>query len=219
MQNINIKSVIRNEIGSNACNRIRNTGFVPSVIYGHNFTNHTLKFNIKEVKSIIKKYGENAIVEVAIENTSFPAIIKEIQRDPITHGIIHLDLQQIDGKQKITTSIPILIAGRKSLDNEHILQQQLQKIDVECYPDQVPKNVLIDISKLAMNNSFKVGDVELAEDITILTNSEEIIASITTAQNNENDIDEQEDDYDYGVVPEVKSTNANKKEDDTNNND
>ncbi|WDV45969.1 50S ribosomal protein L25 [Clostridiaceae bacterium M8S5] len=196
MNNKSINSIMRNEIGSNACNRIRNIGFIPSVIYGHNFINHTLKFSKKDIKDVIRNFGENAIVEVAIENTSFPAIIKEVQRDSLTNEIIHLDLQKIDIGEKITTSIPILIAGRKSLDSDHILQQQLQKIEVECYPNQVPDNVLVDISQMAMNKSYKVGDVELGEDITILTNTEEIIASITRAKNNE---EIEDDEYDYGI--------------------
>lgn len=200
VDNVNIDSMTRNEIGTNACNRLRHEGVIPSVIYGHDFQTHSLKVDLGQLKGIIRNYGENAIIEVKVDGQGFPAMIKEVQRDPITNEIIHLDLQKIDISHKITTSIPILIAGKKSLDNDHILQQQLQKIEVECYPDQVPNNVTVDISKLAMSNSYKVGDVELGEDITILTNADEIIASITKAGSGRDEVES--DEFDYGLEEE-----------------
>ncbi|MTI48800.1 50S ribosomal protein L25 [Sporosalibacterium faouarense] len=191
---------LRNDVGSNASHRVRANGHVPGVIYGHHISSYPLEFDRKEINRIIKDHGENALVNVMVNGSSYPAMIKEIQRDSLTGGIIHLDLQQINISEKIHTAIPIVLNGKEKVDTTGILQKQLEKIEVECYPDKVPRFVSIDISDLVLGNSLRVSDVEFSEDFSILNDGEEVIVSLSHIKDEE--VDDVEDTSSSDLITE-----------------
>lgn len=204
MENVLLNSKIRDEVGTNASNRVRRKGNVPGIIYGHNLVSYPLVFNYNTLNNIIKDGGENAVVNVLINNTSHTAMIKEVQRDIMTGDITHVDLQQINTSEKIHTSIPLLLSGKDKID-EGVLQQQLMKINVECYATDVPRDIYVDISELALGDTFRVSDVEMSEDITVLNDMEEIIALVSGIDDNRLDEDEEVlDTQAEEPVPEVR---------------
>lgn len=200
-----VNCTLRNDIGSNACNRIRNAGHIPGVIYGHNFQNYPLDFDLKHLKSVIRDHGENAVVNVEINGSTYPAMIKEVQRNPVTGNIMHIDLQQLVLTEKIHTAVPILFSGKGMLNNGTILQQQIQKVDIECYPDAVPKNITVDVSNLSIGDVLKVSDVEFGEEISILNDVNEIVASLTYAK--EEKVEEETEEEENLYVQEFDSPN------------
>lgn len=204
MRNVSLTSSLRNEVGTNASHRVRRSGNVPGIIYGHNFANYALEFDYNTLNKLIRDNGENAIVNVVINSTPHTAMIKEVQRDIISGEITHIDLQQVNTSEKIHTSIPILLSGKDKL-MDGVLQQQIMKLDVECYPTDVPKNVSVDISSLALGDTFRVSDVEMGEEITILNDMQEIIALISGADDHRLDEDEEVlDAQPNEPVPEVR---------------
>ncbi|MBS4537940.1 50S ribosomal protein L25 [Clostridium sp. D2Q-11] len=204
MRNVSLTSSVRNEVGTNASHRVRRSGNVPGIIYGHNFTNYPLVFDYGTLNKFIRDNGENAMVNVLINNTPHTAMIKEVQRDIISGEITHIDLQQVNISEKIHTSIPILLSGKDKID-DGVLQQQVMKLDVECYPTDVPKNISIDISKLALGDTFRVSDVEMGEEIAVLNDMEEIIALVSGVDDHRLDEDEEVlDPQPNEPVPEVR---------------
>lgn len=202
---------LRNETGSNACHRIRSTGHVPAIIYGHYFPNYSIEVDGKELKRIIKNHGESAILDVNINGSTYPAMIKEVQRDTITNEIIHLDLQQVNTSEKIHISVPVVLNGREIVGKSGILQQQVQKVDIECYPSNVPKFVSIDVSQMGLGTSLRIADVEFGEDISILNDMNEIIVSLSSVKEETFDEDEQGQDKDMEVTPKGEPENKAKK--------
>lgn len=182
---------IRNEIGSSGCNRVRTRGHVPGIIYGRNSTNLAVELDRIELNRVVRNHGENALVNVIVDNNNYSSMIKEIQRDPVTKEIIHIDLQQVDAEEKIRTAIPILLSGRQGVDRDGILQHQLKKVEVECYPQNIPKFVSVDVSNLGIGNALKISDVEFSEDMTILNDGDEIIVSLT-APKAEEEVEEED---------------------------
>lgn len=181
MNNILLNSTLRSKTGSGASNRLRNSGYVPGVIYGRYITNQPIQLDSKELSNVIREHGESAVLKVIVMGITYTVMIKEVQRDLETREIIHVDLQQIQESQKIHTSVPILLSGKEKVRNNGILQHQLKKIEIECFPTSVPKFVSIDVSKLASAGALRVSDVEFGEDITVLNDADEIIASLTSA--------------------------------------
>ncbi|EOD00579.1 50S ribosomal protein L25 [Caldisalinibacter kiritimatiensis] len=191
--NVELNCSLRNEFGSNACNRIRNRDKIPGVIYGRHLTNYPLEIDKREIEGILRNYGSNALVNVNINGTKYPAMIKEVQRDSVDQNILHIDLQQVNAAEKIHTSVPIMITGKATLSNDAILQQQIQRLDIECYPYDIPKSVSVNIADLALGSNLKVGDVEFGEEITVLNDDNEIILSLS--QFKEENIEEEDEDY------------------------
>ncbi|WP_427337681.1 50S ribosomal protein L25 [Caloranaerobacter sp. DY30410] len=193
MNDIHINCNIRNETGKNACHRIRNNGQIPGIIYGRNFSNYSVQFDANELNKIIKEYGENALINVEVEGNTFPAMIKEIQRDPIKGDIIHIDLQKVYETERIHATVPIVLKGKEYVKNIGVIQQQLKNIEIECLPTQVPKNITIDISNLLTGHSLRVSDVEFGEEISVLNDKNEIIVSLASMKNEDDEEVENED--------------------------
>jgi len=185
-----VSCALRNEVGSNACHRVRSKGHIPAVIYGHHFSNYSIELDNKELNKVIREHGENALVNVMIEGITYPAMMKEIQRDPVTSEIIHMDLQQVYATEKIHATVPILLSGKEAIGRVGILQQQLKKVEVECFPGNVPKFFSVDVSSMGMGGAIKVADVEFGEEIAILSDMNEIIVSLSTIK--EETLDEEE---------------------------
>lgn len=185
---------LRDETGSNASHRVRSEGHIPGIVYGHHFPNYHLELDSKDINRILREDGENAIVNISINGSSYPAMIKDIQRDVVTDKIIHLDLQHINASEKIHTFIPISINGRESIENNCILQKQLEKLEVECLPQNVPKHFSIDVSTLSLGKSLKISDIEFGEELSVINDLEQVIVSLSAVKDEEIDEDEETSD-------------------------
>jgi len=97
--------------------------------------------------------------------------------------------------EKIHTQVPITVSGKKLIKDNGILQQQLEKINIECYPKDVPKSISVDVSNLTLGDSLRISDVEFGEEISILSDTEEIIATLSTFKEEFLDEDESNDDF------------------------
>ncbi|KNF07508.1 ribosomal 5S rRNA E-loop binding protein Ctc/L25/TL5 [Gottschalkia purinilytica] len=173
---------MRSEVGSRQSNRTRNRGFIPAILYGRNFSNYPIEIDSKELSNIVRDYGENALVSLSIEGNMYTAMIKDIQRDAFEKDIIHIDLQQVDSTEKIQTSVPVLLTGKEYTVSSGIIQQQMDKLDVECYPNEIPKFVSVDVSQLGIGESIRVSDVEIGEELTVLNGREDVIASLSSGK-------------------------------------
>ncbi|RKD28817.1 50S ribosomal protein L25 [Thermohalobacter berrensis] len=177
-----VNSNLRNEVGTNQSNRLRRNGYVPGVLYGQNLTNYPLEIDAKELNRIIRQYGQNALIDIDVNGVKYPAIIKEVQRDPVNGRIIHVDFQYINTEKKIHTTVPIVLSGKEQAEKRGVLQQQVKDLEIECYPNSVPKHIKVNVSNLPVGKSLKVSDVEFGEELTVLNDNNEIIVSLSTVE-------------------------------------
>lgn len=174
--------------------KLRMNGRIPGVIYGYNNPSMLVEFGELELNKLINTKGEHGRLNVDIKGDNLDVIIKEVQRDPVSERINHIDLQRIDKNRRVQTRVPVIIKGEEHFkDSDLILQQQLNEVDVICMPDSLPKYIKIDISKLSSKKSFKVADIEAAEEISILNNPEMTVVSLINAKRaKENTIEDAE---------------------------
>ncbi|WZL73417.1 50S ribosomal protein L25 [Clostridiaceae bacterium 35-E11] len=182
-----IKSVIngdvRNEVGSNACNRIRREGNVPGVVYGDRAATKIIEVDKREINNIVRNYGTNIIVDLYTGGNLATVMIKDIQRHPVTNEVIHIDFQEVSYNKAIHATVPIRLLGKEKVESkEGIIQQQLREIEIECLPNDIPESIDIDISFMKPGNPLKVADVEFGQELSVLNDSFEIIATLTRTE-------------------------------------
>ena len=183
MQIQEVQANYRHGIGSNYARRCRNNGLVPAVIYD-SFSNKVIELDKREIEMILKQYGNHAIVNLQVGPENIKSMIMEVQHDPVNHQIIHVDFKPVTENMRVRTSIPIRFIGAANIERSGaIIQKQRQELEIECLVDRVPKYIDVDLSQLSAGHSFKVQDVEIAEDLTIMTKPEEVLATITTSSN------------------------------------
>ncbi len=164
---------------------LRKNGNVPAVIYGHSKETKTIKFSkIDFSKKIQANLASNLFIDLQIDGEKKPSktvFIKEIQKDCISREIEHIDFIEINPNEKIHISVPVVLKGDSVgvTAGGGFLEFSLRSIEVECLPKDTPKIISIDISDLAMGHSIHVKDLNLGENIRILTSSDSSIASVT----------------------------------------
>jgi large subunit ribosomal protein L25 len=171
-----IKAQSRNKTGKNSAYRLREKGLVPAVLYGHNFSPIPLSINVTELNTILQPTshgaGEHVLHRIAIEDrTDMPVkeiMIKELQRDPITQKILHVDFYAVRMDEKIIVPVRLNIIGKApGVQKGGILQQILREIKVKCFPANIPALFDVDVSTLEIGQSLHVNDLVIPGHLEI----------------------------------------------------
>ncbi len=170
----------RNGVGKNDARRTRRIGYIPGVIYDIS-GNKLVEIKKRDIDAVLSHNGYNAIVNISIGNEMIKAMIMDVQYHPISKELIHVDFKPVTDHTKIHTHIPIKFIGAREIERiGGILQKQRQDVEVECTADNVPKYIEADISRLGIGQSFKVYDMEIAEELTMITKPTEVLVTLTS---------------------------------------
>ncbi len=196
-----LKATKREISTKGAINQLRKDGFVPGVYYskGHD----EIIFSVDEVA--LNKFvftSETNVIELTIEGEEpLSCIIKDVQFDPVTDRVVHVDLQGLTLGQTLQMEIPINFIGTAvGIKEGGILQEQLHKLEVECLPRNIPQHLEIDITNLSLGDSIHVSDLEF-EGIKILTNEDASVVSVVQPRSETEE--EETEETDAVAEPEV----------------
>lgn len=186
-------------------NQLRKDGFVPGVYYSKG--KEQINFTVEAIT--LNKYvytSETNVLQLTFEGEEpLGAIIKDIQFDPVTDKVVHIDLLGLTLGQVLQLEIPLSFVGSAvGVKEGGILQEQLHKLDVECLPRHIPQNLEIDVSELALGDSIHVSDLEF-ENIKILNSDDTSVVSVVQPKVEEEEVDEDDVDSDVPAQPEVIS--------------
>jgi len=198
---------IREKTGKTAARRIRRSGSIPAVLYGHK-GNKVLSVEEKAFKKIFEEIGEHSIVTLNIagkEQTD--VIVKDFQQDPISRKILHIDFLEFERGKLLKTEIPVKVTGTSAgVKKGGILEVFLRDIEVECLPRDIPDSIVIDVSELEVGDSLHVRDLQIDEKLKILSNPEQVVIAIGTPTKVEVPIAaELEEVPEEGEIPEEKA--------------
>ena len=181
MQTLEIGAKKRTVLGK-AVGSLREAGFVPAELYGSKVDNVHLELNEVEFGKIYKEAGENTIVNVKFDNELRPALIHEVQLDPVTQKVLAVDLYQVNLSEKIVTNVPLEFVGESNAIKElgGTLIRALDEVEVEALPMHIPHSIQVDISVLDdFTKSITVADLKIEGDFEIKTDPAAGVASIS----------------------------------------
>lgn len=210
--NIVIKSEKRQGLGSNAARRLRAQGFVPAVLYGEAMASTPLILNKKDLIKILRlESGENTIFKVAVDGDAYDVMIKEMQVDPATDELLHVDLIRISMDKPIRVTVPVVHHGEPiGVKTEGgFIDFVTREVDVECLPRDIPESLAIDISELHIHQSFKVEAMAVPAGIKVLTDPGAVLVLISLPHKEEEFPGEKPEE---AVVEEPKEPEVIKKE-------
>lgn len=191
MENLNIEKRVKHT--HHEARKTRKCGKVPGVLYGKAIENTLIEVGAIELNQYILQEGINSVVGVTLDGKAHKTLIKEVQRDPITRNIIHVDLEEVDVHKKVTASVPVSFTGEEQLiKNGVVLQKQKDNIKVKCEADSIPKTINIDVAKAKVGDNFKIADVEFASEISIMDSLDSVIATVTFEQKRQEPVAEDE---------------------------
>ncbi|AYE35571.1 50S ribosomal protein L25 [Clostridium septicum] len=165
---------------SNSAKKARRSGMVPGVLYGNKMKNMMFEVGELDLAREIACQGEHGILNFNLTGENHKALVKDVQRDPVSHKIIHLDLEELKGNQNIISSVPIHYVGEELLTKRGVvLQKEKDSVRVECSADSLPKYVEIKVNGGGVGSVYKFGDLEIASEISIVDDLNSVIASVS----------------------------------------
>ncbi|OGE83670.1 MAG: hypothetical protein A3B10_04420 [Candidatus Doudnabacteria bacterium RIFCSPLOWO2_01_FULL_44_21] len=169
-------------------NALRKSGKLPAVLYGHEVDNQPIELNEKDFAKAFKMAGESTIVNLVVDGKTQPVLIHEVQNHYLTGQPIHVDFYAVDMTEKIKVRIPLHFYGDspavKAMGGT--LVKNLNDIEVECLPADLPHSIEVDITSLAtFEDAIRVSALGVSARVTILANPEEVVANIAPPRTEE----------------------------------
>jgi large subunit ribosomal protein L25 len=183
-KDITIAAEPRSTRGKNEARRLRVAGSVPSVVYGTGGEAVPVAVSPKEITKILKsKSGHNTIFNLdikGVENT--PVMIVDWQVDPIKDNILHADLMRIDLTHRITVLVPVHTKGDpKGVKLQGGLHEVItREIEIECLPDDIPEEFVVDVTDLMMGQSVRASDVPMTGSMVLLSPGDAVISHVVS---------------------------------------
>lgn len=171
------------EVVGKKVRRLREKGYVPAVIYGPDLESRPVQVGKKELLEAYHRAGTSALIAVRMGRQTRPALIREIQSDPVTQQVLHVDLEVVDLKRPITTHIPVVLRGHSPVVDQGlaVLTHGVEEIEIRCLPTEVPAHVEVDLSLLTRPDQLlHVGDLTLPAEVHVLTDPETVVVSATS---------------------------------------
>ena len=166
----------RKHMGSSSARSLRRDGKIPVNYYYKDQANLNLVIDEKILNNAIQS-GQH-VFEISINDETIYAMIKDAQYNPVTEKIIHIDLMRVRRTEKMTFSLPIILEGvAKGSVEGGIVTQAANTIDIECFPTNVPESIIVDISELDLNTVMTATEIDLPEDVSLISSEQTTIAS------------------------------------------
>ncbi len=163
--------------------RLRRQGILPVHMYGAGIESQELQVEAGELRRILPRVGTNIPVSVAVDGSDDENIcfVREVQRHPVTEDLLHVDFIRVDVTQTISAEVPITLIGNAPATQQGgTLLQPLTSLLVEALPMNIPASVEADVSGLDdFEKSIVVSDITVADNVTVLTDSDEFVARVT----------------------------------------
>lgn len=189
METIELKVQVREGIGKKAAKAIRIEGNIPAILYGRGVEPTPLVVNVKELhRATHTKAGENALISLKMEGKAkktTTCLIKEIQIDPVTDQVYHVDFAAISLTEKIKVNVPVHLKGTDQavgMKEGGVLDWVHHEIEVECLPTEIPAGIDIDVKAMNIGDAIHLKDISLPPGVTPLLEVEEVLVALHPPQ-------------------------------------
>ena len=180
MQTIEL-SAKKRDMGSKGTLRLlRQSGQIPAIIYGGEKEPFSLSVEAKPFFQLLKAHGVNILLKLKVDSSADTVLVKEVQRDPISRQLIHVDFQRISLTEKIEVSVPLHIQGEAPgvKLSGGILEHILREVRARCLPTDIPAALSVDVSQLEINQGLRIKDIVLPQGVEVLTDPEQLVVNI-----------------------------------------
>jgi large subunit ribosomal protein L25 len=186
---VTLKAEVRTQTGKTV-EKVRKAGLVPAVLYGHKVKNLLLSVDKKDMQKVFSSAGESTLIKLdVVSDKPHTVLIHDVQRHYLENDLTHVDFYEVDMKEKIKAAVALEFSGEAKAvkDLGGVLVKNLNEVEVESLPGDLPHSILVDISKL---NTFQdtITVADLPVDLTkvkILASPGEVVAKVEAPRSEE----------------------------------
>lgn len=190
MSELTIEVQKREKTGKGHNRRARSGGLIPAVVYGGGKDSVSIQIDRKSMLDMMKKAGsENPIYLLKLSDSGGErhAMIREVQIEPISRQVLHIDFQRVMMDQKIRVQVPVELVGVAYgvKTQGGVLDFVTREVQVECLPGDIPKQVELDITELHVGQHAEARDLKLPDGVILLDEADKVIVSLSHARTEE----------------------------------
>ena len=181
MKEIVLAAEAREGVGKGPARQARRDGRIPAVIYGPESEPKAIAVDQRAMKAVIRAAaGSSTLMDLDVDGKKNKVIMREVQRDPVTSEIIHIDFHAVSMTKPINVAIPIQVTGTAIgvKRDGGILQTNMREIEISCLPDKIPEHIEVDVTELAIGDSIHVENLTLPSDVNVISDASRTVLVI-----------------------------------------
>ena len=173
--------------GKGVARKLRAAGRIPAVVYGGHRDPVAIEVDRKSVSELVQKseHGVRSIFLLKMAGTDQQrhAMIKDIQIDPVSRKMTHIDFVRIIMDEVVRVNVPVHLNGTaKGVKEGGLLDFQVRELHVECLPNAIPDTIEVDVSELGHHDYLRVGDLQVPEGVKVLDDPDRVVVGVTHAK-------------------------------------
>lgn len=175
MATVPFSATTRGTTGKGVARKLRATGQVPAVIYGHARQPQPLALDHHALTLFLEKHPyQSTVIALSIDGKASNTLIREVQRHPFKKQILHVDFQELVAGEKITVPVPVHLTGTPEgvRLGGGMLDHILHELELECDPANIPGHITVDVTALTIGHSIHAGEIALPAGVTLRSNPE-----------------------------------------------
>ena len=181
MPDVILNAEPRTEMGSGPAGRFRRAGRTPSVVYGLALDPITVTVPARELEHILHgASGANTLITLRVEGEDVLALARQIQRHPTRGELVHVDFVRIRRDVAVAAEVPLHVEGdAPGVKNGGLLEQLIFTVTVEAMPENIPTEIVVNISALELGDQLRVGELAVPEGVALQHEDDELVAQVT----------------------------------------
>lgn len=206
---LKIKATQRKDLKQSNTKALRKEGQVPAVVYGKEEKANPISVDSIELVKTVRDEGRNAIITLDVEGDStVDVMLHDYQMHPLKDELIHVDFYVMDMSEEMDVEVPVNIEGEAIGTKEGgIFQQPLYVLQVRAKPRDIPENITIDVSELAIGDNLSIEDLPVSDKYEFTEEPDTVIAVVLPPEE-----EEEEEETDAGLEPELVGADEDEEE-------
>lgn len=182
----------KRELIGKKVSKLRDEGKTPAVLYGPKTKEASLTVDGKELEKVYKEAGESTLIDLNVDGTKNSVLINDIQKNPVSGEIIHVDFYQPRLDKKVTISVPLVFEGEAPGIKElgGTLLHNIQEIEVQALPQNLPHELTVSVESLkTFEDKVLVKDIVVSADVEITRDLEDLVAQVVPVTDVEKELE------------------------------
>jgi large subunit ribosomal protein L25 len=184
MEKVILEASKRDVVGKQV-KALRREGKLPAVIYGRHTEPVNVNLDAHSASMVLAKLTSSSLVTINVDGTEYFALVREKQRDYIKNRLLHVDFLAVSLTEKLRTRVSVHFVGVSPAvkDYNAVMVHNLEQLEVECLPNDLPERIDLDISVMARpGDGVRVRDVHVGDNVRILNDPDTMVAVATFAK-------------------------------------
>jgi large subunit ribosomal protein L25 len=204
MEKITLDAELRG-VGRHPVRELRDVARVPAVIYGSGVEAKPISVNAKALQKALHQAGSGLLTLQLMGDSPLNVLPREVQRHPVKHNVLHVDFQAVSMTEKLRLHVPVIHQGdapAMKLNGDLVLVRNLDSIEIECLPADIPNHLVADLTKLqGEDDEVLASDLAVPNGVKVLTAHDQVVFSLTLSR--AGILDETEEGAATAAEPEV----------------